>query len=79
MSDDDLSRFADDDGHPVAREGLRSLREEHAPEGSMKATLEALRHAESPARRSAGVVTFLAWALVGAAVAAVAAYFVFFA
>ena len=78
MSDDDLSRFAEDDGHPVAREGLRSLRDEHAPESSVKATLEALRRAESPARRSAAIVTFLVWALVGAAVAAVAAYFLFF-
>jgi hypothetical protein len=76
MSGEDFSRFADDEGHPVAKEGLRAIREERAPESSVKATLDALRR---DAPRSSGVRTFLLWALGGAVVAAIAAYFLFFA
>jgi hypothetical protein len=75
---DDLERFADDEGHPVAKVGLRSLREEMAPSSSKKATLAALRAADEPARSSSGVTTFLVWALVGAVVAGGAAYVLFF-
>ena len=75
---DDLTRFADDEGHPVAKEGLRSLREEVPPLSSKKATLAALRAAQEPERSAGGMRTFLVWALIGAVVAAAVAYVLFF-
>jgi hypothetical protein len=75
---DDLERFADDEGHPVAKVGLRSLREEIPPLSSKKATLAALRAAQEPARSTGGTRTFLVWALLGAAIAGVVAYLLFF-
>lgn len=79
MSDENPERFADDAGNPVAREGLRSLRAEKAPESSMKATLAALRAAgEPPESPGRGPLTFVAWMVAGAVVAAVVAYFLFF-
>lgn len=78
MSEAEPPRFADDEGHPVAREGLRSLREERAPESSVKATLEVLRQREAAARPNAGATTFVVWAVVGAAIAGAVVYFLFF-
>ena len=74
----DAVLFADDEGHPVARVGLRSLRDERAPDSSLKSTLEALRKSGQPEKRPSGVRTFLIWALVGGAIAAVVAWYLFF-
>lgn len=79
MNENDEQRFADDDGNPVAREGLRSLRAEKAPESSLKATLAALQAGtETPPGPGRGALTFVAWMAAGAVVAAVIAYLLFF-
>jgi hypothetical protein len=80
LREDEPERFSDDEGHPVAKIGLRSLREERAPESSMKATLTALRRSNVQAAREprSAVSTFFLWALGGAIIAAVVAWLLFF-
>lgn len=76
--DDDIPRFADDEGHPVAKEGLRSLRSERAPESSVKATLALLQRSPAPEPPAPQTRTVILWALLGATIAAALAYLLLF-